>query len=240
MTIASEITKLNTNLTNAYTAVSDKGGTLPQAQNMDNLATAISSIPSGGSGGKYQLLQRISDDSNNEIGTVSGFFTDSNDVEYAVVCLDAQYRLLQGKWSSATGAVTNMPNYPNQTVWSAKETATFNTRKILDWCEANSYASTSCTHCRSKSFTIDNTVYYGQLPNIVELIDIFKRREGINSKDTSSSSYSSLIIPKSRTTWSSSQLGPSNAWAAWYDGRVYYPDKTANYFVIPVLEIPNQ
>lgn len=189
--------------------------------------------------GKYQLLQRISDDNGNEIGTVSGFFTDSNDVEYAVVCLDAQYRLLQGKWSSATGAVTNMPNYPNQTVWSAKETATFNTQKILDWCSANSYTSTSCSHCRSKSFTIGNTVYYGQLPNIVELIDIFKRREGINSKDTSSSSYSSLIIPTSKTTWSSSQLGPSNAWAAWYDGRVYYPDKTNNYFVPPVLEIPN-
>ena len=49
MTIASEITKLNTNLTNAYTAVNAKGGTLPQAQNFDNLATAISSIPSGSS-----------------------------------------------------------------------------------------------------------------------------------------------------------------------------------------------
>lgn len=47
MTIASELTKLNTNLTNSYTAVSGKGGTLPSAQNMDNLATAISSIPSG-------------------------------------------------------------------------------------------------------------------------------------------------------------------------------------------------
>ena len=48
MTIASEITKLNTNLGAAYTAVDSKGGTLPQAQNFDNLATAISSIPSGG------------------------------------------------------------------------------------------------------------------------------------------------------------------------------------------------
>jgi len=51
MTIASEITKLQTNLTNSYTAVDGKGGTLPQVQNFDNLATAISSIPSGGSSG---------------------------------------------------------------------------------------------------------------------------------------------------------------------------------------------
>ena len=47
MTIASELTKLNTNLTNSYTAVNGKGGTLPSARNFDNLATAISSIPSG-------------------------------------------------------------------------------------------------------------------------------------------------------------------------------------------------
>lgn len=53
MTIASEITKLNTNLGAAYTAVDGKGGTLPQAQNFDNLATAISSIPSGGASTKY-------------------------------------------------------------------------------------------------------------------------------------------------------------------------------------------
>ena len=46
MTIASEITKLNTNLTNSYTTVSNKGGTLPDSQNFDNLATAINSIPS--------------------------------------------------------------------------------------------------------------------------------------------------------------------------------------------------
>lgn len=47
MTISSELTKLNTNLTNSYTAVSGKGGTIPQTQNFDNLADAISSIPSG-------------------------------------------------------------------------------------------------------------------------------------------------------------------------------------------------
>ena len=48
MTIASEIIKLNTNLGAAYTAVDGKGGTLPVSQNFDNLATAISSIPSEG------------------------------------------------------------------------------------------------------------------------------------------------------------------------------------------------
>lgn len=45
MTIASEITKLNTNLTNSYTACQNKGATLPANQNFDNLATCVSSIP---------------------------------------------------------------------------------------------------------------------------------------------------------------------------------------------------
>lgn len=49
MTIASEITKLNTNLTNSYTACNNKGATMPTNQNFDNLATCISSIQTGGS-----------------------------------------------------------------------------------------------------------------------------------------------------------------------------------------------
>ena len=63
------------------------------------------------SSGKYQLLQRIKDDTNTEIGTVSGFVKNSNDTEYAVVCLDAQYRTF-GQFLSARDAV-NIPNLNN-------------------------------------------------------------------------------------------------------------------------------
>ena len=47
MTIESEITKLNTNLTNSYTACQNKGATMPANQNFDNLASTISAIPAG-------------------------------------------------------------------------------------------------------------------------------------------------------------------------------------------------
>lgn len=47
MTIATELTKLQTNLANSYTAVDNKGGTLPASQNFDNLPSAIDSISSG-------------------------------------------------------------------------------------------------------------------------------------------------------------------------------------------------
>ena len=45
--IMDEINKLGDNLQDSYEAISDKGGTLPANQNFDNLAEAISTIPSG-------------------------------------------------------------------------------------------------------------------------------------------------------------------------------------------------
>lgn len=48
MTIASAITTKQQQVADSYTAISNKGGTLPATQNLTNLATAISSIPSGG------------------------------------------------------------------------------------------------------------------------------------------------------------------------------------------------
>lgn len=46
MTITTEISKLQENLANSYSTIEEKGATLPSAQNFDNLANAISSIPS--------------------------------------------------------------------------------------------------------------------------------------------------------------------------------------------------
>ena len=48
MSIASAIATKQQQVADSYTAVSNKGGTLPTTQNLTNLATAISSIPSGG------------------------------------------------------------------------------------------------------------------------------------------------------------------------------------------------
>lgn len=51
MSIASELQNYNDGLLDAYTAVNTKGGTVPEAKNLDNLDTAIASIPAGGGGG---------------------------------------------------------------------------------------------------------------------------------------------------------------------------------------------
>lgn len=47
MTISDEIQKLQTNLTNSYSACKEKGATLPASQNFDNLSNTISSISFG-------------------------------------------------------------------------------------------------------------------------------------------------------------------------------------------------
>ena len=48
MSVQSEIDRIITAIGNAYSKVSEKGGTVPSSQTVANLATAIDSIPSGG------------------------------------------------------------------------------------------------------------------------------------------------------------------------------------------------
>ena len=48
MSVQSEIDRIITAVGNAYSKVSEKGGTVPASQTVANLATAIDSIPTGG------------------------------------------------------------------------------------------------------------------------------------------------------------------------------------------------
>ena len=48
MSIQTELTRIITAVGNAYSKVSEKGGTVPASQTVSNLATAIDSIPAGG------------------------------------------------------------------------------------------------------------------------------------------------------------------------------------------------
>ena len=225
-------------------AADAKGATIPATENSDNLATCIASIPSGGGGsGKYQRLERVKDDSNNEIGTVSGFFTDANDVEYAVVCLDAQYRdVASCQYLSSQTSVTDLPMYNNALTafWHhEKETATFNTQKILDFASSSGYTSTACSFCRGKSFVIDGTTYYGQLPNVSELFDIVDNMAAINNVDTSASSYPNANFSSARTMWSSTQNATTKCYYIMTGGYVYWTQKTDYASTCPVIEIPN-
>ena len=53
MAISSEITRINGNIAAAYTALEEKGATLPasDSQNSANLASTIATVSTGGGGG---------------------------------------------------------------------------------------------------------------------------------------------------------------------------------------------
>lgn len=199
---------------------------------------SISPVESGGggSGGDFQLT-RVKDDNNNEIGTHICNFTDGNGNKFKVVVLDAQYRLDSTQWCSYTDLVTNMPAYQDlvtSNVWEAKETATQNTQLILDF-----GSSTACTHCRSKSFVINGVTYYGQLPNLIEVSEIAKNYNIIETMDTSASSNPDTNFSSNRNLWSSSQAPSSSAWRLRGDtGYINSAYKLSNLFACPVLEIP--
>lgn len=206
---------------------------------------SISPVESGGvtpSGGKYQLLQRISDDNGEEIGTVSGFFTDANGVEYAVVCLDAQYRAEGFTWCSVAESVTDLPIYNDVQwgPWEAKETATENTQLILDFCDANGYTSEACDICRSSQFIIEENTYYGQLPNMIELNDIVRNHTALYAVDPTVGGNSSLDFSTGSRFWSSSQFSEEAAWHASTEGFMVDSYKYDSLNIVPVLELPNR
>lgn len=198
----------------------------------------------GGGGGSDVPLTRIIDDNNNEIGTWFMNFTDSNGNVFKVICLDAQYRTTPTIWCSNTSSlVTNMPIYhEGYSGWwydDAKETATENTQLILDYCAANNRTSTACSHCRSLSFSIGGVTYYGQLPNMREVFEMWHHRVGIESMDTSASTSTSTNFSTNRLIWASTQYNTGSGWYLTDTGLVYDMSKNTNAFAAcHVLEIP--
>lgn len=193
--------------------------------------------------GKYSLLNRVVDDSNNSIGTVVGFHTDANNVEYAVVCLDAAYRLSSASWMSSNTTVSGIPKYTNITVYDAPETATTNCGAILATAQTQGLTSPAVSHCRAQTFTIDGVNYAGQLPTLMELIKIFGHRTRVNAADPTASQYSSLVVGAPVAGyWSSNVYIDGNYGSAWlltYGGAADNLEERNARMVLPVLEIPN-
>lgn len=219
-----------------------ENGTYVASGNKTGFNNFVVNVPNGGpaSHKKYKLLDRVYEDINGDaIGTVVGFHLDANNVEYAIVALDAAYRLATGQYMSNNSSVTGMTNYGNAGAYGAKETATDNCDKILAQCTTSGYTSSAVSHCRAQTFTVAGTQYAGQLPTIMELLKILECREAVNTADTTAAANPTLIIPNATAMWASTQCSSSRAWSVSGTGFTSSTDRTSNYFVAPVLEIPN-
>ncbi|MBQ9539881.1 MAG: hypothetical protein IJU89_00425, partial [Alphaproteobacteria bacterium] len=104
---------------------------------------------------------------------------------------------------------------------------------------ASELTSTAVSHCRSKTFMVDSVQYAGQLPTLMELLKILEFMTEVNAADTSASQYSSLVLSTSTSYWSSSQSSATSGWNVLNNGRTGSYSKDTNFFVAPVLEIPN-
>ena len=219
-----------------------ENGTYVASGNKTGFNNFVVNVPSGGpaSHKKYKLLDRVYEDVNGDsIGTVVGFHLDANNVEYAIVVLDAVYRLAQGQYMSNNSAVTGMTNYGNADAYGAKETATDNCDKILAQCTTSGYTSSAVSHCRAQSFTIAGDTYAGQLPTIMELVKILECRVAVNTADTTAAANPTLIIPNTTAMWASTQYSNGLVWVVANNGITNYSSRNSNSFVAPVLEIPN-
>lgn len=195
----------------------------------------------------YALLSRVKDDSNVEIGTVCGYQTDANNQKYAIVCLDSYYRQSNGALYSASILSSNVNDsdivgytfYSNISVWSCPETATLNCKKISDAAQTLGLTSSAISFCRNISFVIGGVTYYGQVPNLPELIKILMMLPELNTKDTTAASYPNAVIKTDQSYISSTLRSGSQYFYARSFGRVEQ-QQDLNYaeYVLPILEIP--
>ena len=208
-----------------------------------NYASANVSVSGGG---KYALLDRVKDDNNVEIGTVVGFRKDSNNNDYVVVCLDARYR--SDEWFALISSaidVDDIPTYAYGEVFGAKETATENCDAIISAATSHSTTCPAVTLCRNNSFVIDNTTYYGQLPSLPELIDIFNYVTEINNldPDKNNPTYEYYLLAGTGQYWSSTQNSTTLAWRTDSSNGaqpLLAMNKTQQQGgIAPILELPN-
>ena len=73
MSIASQLTKLETDISNAYDSIETKGGTIPQNQNTENLSNAIASIPTSSSPTLQNKSITITQNGNTIVQADSGY-----------------------------------------------------------------------------------------------------------------------------------------------------------------------
>ena len=227
--------------------------------------------------GMYDLVTKTFYTNSGTGSFIAGPLQTSNDNNYAVVCLNAKYRTstnmtimsIVGESASVNNdtrlIIPGLLTYSAQgnegyigTSWLEKEkleeSATVGTQKVLEYMNTDStYYSPAANNARSKSFIIDGVMYYGQIPNMSEVIQMLYMRSKIESTDPTHSLYPSLnltgkrIVSFTQYGWNPAQnwncYSVSNAIGTlthWFKSQTTYNSSNPmDYFLAPVIEIPN-
>jgi hypothetical protein len=104
MSVASQLEQLETDITNAYSAIDTKGGTIPAHKNTNNLATAINSISTGGGGGSASdyFYSQPSQDFYNALALIKQFPT-----------IDCSQRENMDYFFDGCSSITTLPTLTN-------------------------------------------------------------------------------------------------------------------------------
>lgn len=145
MSIASAISNAQQRVADAYTAISNKGGTLPATQNLTNMPTAINSIPTGASS-KFGLTidNFIGDiDSNNKLKAPPNF----SDITFTGV-VDLNLKALYGRFYGASFSNNTTVLFPNLTsisgVSSLNSAFAYSSIKAFSCPNLTTISGTSC------------------------------------------------------------------------------------------------
>ena len=198
---------------NAVTSSIDPNITASNIKNGVTILGVTGTLSGGGS--KYNVGDTVTADNGSTVGTVVGIFLDASKNKYAVIGLP----------SSTFATSLSMDNFSStyftdQRVWNNHTTATATCNEIL-----GKGGSSAISHCRNYSYVIEGVTYYGQLPNIYELVMFFSMAQWISGIPTNTKAISCT----------SKQSGSN--WYVDQDGSPYYNSGTSGY-VMPILEIP--